>query len=58
MFTRDERAEIRLVLYDELIKIHELLARAGSYNYLCLINGMPIYAHNPIGKVIWHRPWI
>jgi hypothetical protein len=60
MFSRDERAEIRCLFYDELIKIHESLLRAGSYNYLCLMPGetQPIYAHEPMGKVIWHRPWL
>jgi hypothetical protein len=56
MFTRDERAEIRMLFYDELVGIHEQVMRAGSYRYLCLVGGRPIYAHHPIGKVIWKTP--
>jgi hypothetical protein len=57
MFTDNERAEIRMVLYSELVKIHELMQRAGSYNYLCLVNGHPVYSHEPVGKIIWRTPW-
>ena len=58
MFTQEERSEVRMVLYDELVKIHECMLKAGSYHYLCLVDGKPIYSHNPIGKVIWHTPWM
>jgi hypothetical protein len=58
MFTRDERAEIQMLFYDELVHIHAQMQRAGSYRYLCLVNGRPIYAHSPVGKVIWHTPWM
>jgi hypothetical protein len=58
MFSDDERAEIRTLFYSELIKIHELMLRAGSYHYLCLIGGRPTYSHDPHGKVLWHTPWL
>lgn len=58
MFSEYERAEIRLLFYDELIRIHEAMQRAGSYHYLCLVNGHPVYSHEPIGKVLWHTPWM
>lgn len=57
MFTNNERAEIRMLFYDELINIHEQMQRAGSYRYLCLVDGRPVYSHEPIGKVLWHTPW-
>lgn len=57
MFTNDERAEIRMLLYAELIKVHEMMLRAGSYEYLCLVGGHPVYAHQPVGQVLWKTPW-
>jgi hypothetical protein len=58
MFSEYERAEIRMLFYRELIEVHKAMMKAGSYHYLCLVNGHPMYAHAPIGEVIWHRPWI
>jgi hypothetical protein len=58
MFTQDERAEIRILFYNELVCIHKAMLKAGSYHYLCLVDGKVVYTHSPIGKVIWHTPWL
>lgn len=52
MFDRDQRAEIRQLCHEELLLIHRANQAAGSYRYLCLVDGRPIYSHSPIGRVI------
>lgn len=56
MFTADERAEIRALVYSEFISINKMMMRAGTYRYICLVEGHPVYTHFPVGKVIWKRP--
>lgn len=58
MFSDNEIAEIRMVFYNELVNVHKLMLAAGSYQYLCLCGGRPVYSHTPIGKVLWHQPWM
>lgn len=55
-FTADERAEIRALVFNEFITINKMMMRAGSYRYICLVGGKPVYAHYPVGKVLWKRP--
>lgn len=56
MFTADERAEIRSLVYNEFISINRMMMRAGTYQYICLLAGGPVYSHYPVGKVLWKRP--
>lgn len=35
----------------------EIERRAGSYEYYCKVGNNRIFAHTPIGPVIWHRAW-
>lgn len=52
MFDRDQRAEIRGLCHEELQLIHRANQAAGSYRYLCMLDGRPIYSHTPVGQVI------
>jgi hypothetical protein len=52
MFDRDQAAEIRALCHDELRLIHRANQAQGSYRYLCLVCGRPIYSHSPVGQVI------
>jgi hypothetical protein len=56
VFSADERAEIRALVYSEFICINKMMMRAGSYRYICLLDGKPVYSHFPVGKVVWKRP--
>jgi hypothetical protein len=56
VFSADERAEIRALVYTEFISINKMMQRAGSYRFICLLNGKPVFSHEPVGKVIWKRP--
>jgi hypothetical protein len=52
MFDREQRAEIRGLCHEELRLIHRANQAAGSYRYLCMVEGRPIYSHHPIGVVM------
>jgi hypothetical protein len=52
MFDRDQRAEIRSLCHEELRLIHRANQAQGSYRYLCMLDGQPIYSHTPVGEVI------
>lgn len=52
MFDRNQAAEIRALCHEELALIHRANQAAGSYRYLCLVAGQPLYAHHPVGEVI------
>lgn len=53
MLSPAERDEIRREVYDDLVQIeNEVSRRAGSYEYLCLIGGIPTFTHTPCGPVI------
>jgi len=53
MMTRQEQDDIRQILYQELARMHYQMAHhAGSYRYLCLVAGSPVFTHTPIGPVI------
>jgi len=53
MLSPEERDEIRQEVYHELVEIEDEISRhAGSYEYLCLLQGAPTFTHRPIGKVI------
>lgn len=52
MFDWDQAAEIRALCHEELNLIHRANQAAGSYRYLCMVEGCPIYAHHPIGVVM------
>jgi hypothetical protein len=53
MLTNEEKDEIRQEVYHELVEIEDEIAHhAGSYEYLCLIDGAPTFTHTPVGPVI------
>lgn len=53
MFTRNEREEIRQLVYNEMAAIERHIAEhSGSYNYLCRLEGVPVFTHEPHGTVL------
>lgn len=53
MLSLEEREDIRREVLRELIEIEDRIAHsAGSYEFLCLIAGIPTFTHGPVGKVI------
>jgi hypothetical protein len=51
--SQDERAEIRAEVYNDLCDIEDQIShRAGSYNFLCLLDGEPTFTHYPVGRVL------
>ena len=53
MLSNEERDEIRREVYHGLVEIEdEISYRAGTYEYLCLIDGAPTFTHTPVGRVI------
>jgi hypothetical protein len=52
MFDNEQRAEIRHLCHQELALIHRLNQAQGSYRFLCMVNGQPIFSHTPVGTVI------
>lgn len=56
MLTPTEREEIRQLVDQELADIEDQCAHAGSYTYLCRVNGLRVLAHSPLGRVLRHIP--
>lgn len=61
MLYENELAEIkeaaRREVYKELAHIEQQVAHeAGSYSYLCAVNGDTIFTHHPVGQVIRFIP--
>ena len=53
MLSPEERDDIRREVLNDLIEIEdEIATRAGSYSYLCLIDGAPTFCHTPCGPII------
>ena len=53
MLSQEERQEIRQEVYRDVAEIEdEISHRAGSYNYLCLLQGAPTFTHHPVGRVL------
>ena len=53
MLSPEERDEIRREVYHDLVEIEDEVAnRAGTYEYLCLVEGLPTFCHRPVGPVI------
>jgi hypothetical protein len=52
MFDREQAAEIRGLCYEELKLIHRARMAAGSYRYLCLVDGRAMYCHTPFGEIV------
>ena len=51
MLSHEEREEIRREVYRDLAEMHND-GMAGSYKFLCLVDGDLLFTHRPIGKVI------
>jgi hypothetical protein len=47
-----EKAEIRQQVYREMIEVERQMVHHGSFRYLCLIAGVPVWTHQPIGPVL------
>jgi len=59
MLSPGEQHEIRSLIYAELAALEARVAHAaGSYNYLCLIGGMPCFTHTPVGAVLRTIPHV
>jgi hypothetical protein len=57
MLSLDEKEAIRQAVYADMIEIEDLvMRRAGSYNYLCLLQGCPTFTHAPCGPVLRYIP--
>lgn len=52
MLSPDDTEEIRRVLYQEYDWLSRAKCLAGSYTYLCLVDGLPTYTHTPCGTVL------
>lgn len=53
MLSPAERDEIRQEVLHELVEIEDQISHnAGSYEYLCLIGGIPTFTHTPVGPVL------
>ena len=53
MLSPHEREEIRQIMYRDMADIEDDISkRAGSYTYLCLIAGGPVFTHSPVGRVL------
>jgi hypothetical protein len=53
MVSPSEREDIRQVVYRELAELeHRISHYAGSYKYLCLVQGGPCFTHTPCGPVL------
>ena len=53
MLSPFEREEIRQEVYRDVAEIEdEVTRRAGSYRYLCLIDGDPVFTHSPVGRIL------
>ena len=57
MFSLTELHDLRCAVHAECAEI-ERLARlsAGSYRYLCSLDGNAIYTHHPVGKILREFP--
>jgi hypothetical protein len=53
MLSESERDEIRREVYSDLADMNdEILRRAGSYRYLCLVDGDLLFTHQPCGRIV------
>jgi hypothetical protein len=57
MLSLAEREEIRQVAYDAIAELErQIYECAGSYSYLCLIDGAVTFTHHPVGRVLRYIP--
>jgi hypothetical protein len=57
VFTRDEREQVRQMVYAEMVRIEAAVEHnAGSYTYLCQVMGSPAFCHSPVGPVLRYIP--
>jgi hypothetical protein len=55
VLSNEEREEIRQEVYRDVADIEDEVAhRAGSYTYLCVLMGEPVFAHSPVGRILRH----
>jgi polysaccharide pyruvyl transferase WcaK-like protein len=53
MMSPDEREDVRQLVYQEMAALEYRIAReAGSYRYMCLVGGSPVFAHSPVGPIL------
>jgi hypothetical protein len=53
----EEQEAIRQAVYADMIEIEDLIMRrAGSYRYLCRLQGNPTFTHTPCGPVLRYLP--
>lgn len=57
MLSEIERDEIRAEVYADMIEVERMITHnAGSYPYLCLLGGSPVFTHQPVGGVLRYIP--
>lgn len=57
MLSPEEQEAIRQAVYADMIEIEDLIMRrAGSYHYLCLLQGCPTFTHKPVGPILRYIP--
>lgn len=57
MLSLEEQEAIRQAVYADMIEIEDLVMRqAGSYRYLCLLQGAPTFTHVACGPVLRYIP--
>jgi hypothetical protein len=53
MLSPDDRQAVQQQVYEELAGIEYRISHfAGSFEYLCLVDGHPVFTHQPYGPVI------
>jgi hypothetical protein len=53
MMTPSECEDVRQLVYRELASIEDRIAhQAGSYRFLCLLGGGPVFTHTRCGPVL------
>lgn len=57
MLSPGEREEIRTFVHQEMAEMYAKVSyAAGSYNYLCSVGGLTVFAHQPVGAVLYAIP--
>lgn len=55
--SQEERYAIRQAVYEDLIEFEDkIMHQAGTYTFLCLLQGEPTFTHAPVGPVLRYIP--
>ena len=57
MLSPEERHDVHLAVQEELAVIEDRIEhQAGTYPYLCLVQGEPTFCHSPVGPILRYIP--